>query len=587
MNNRIKTEWNFKLFYKNDKDPQIEKDFLFFEKSVLAFEKKYRNQNKYLTNSKNLLQACQDYEKLTSTPEYVKPYFYFNLRRDIDSSNDLLNAKANEYQEKLNKLNNRIIFFGLNLGKIEKDKQGVFLKDPQLKKYHYYLKKIFEDAKYNLPENEEKIINLYNIPANFMWADGFSKVLSESEINFKGEILPIAEALGIMSNLKTKDRRAIYSLINSKLKELSSFSEPEINAIFTTKKISDELRGFENPYQATVKSYENDEAVVENLVKVVTDNFKISHRFYNLKAKLIKENKLTYADRAASVGSISHSFSFDETVQIISRAFNRVDENYGNIFSNYLKNGQIDVYPKKGKIGTATCFGSYGLPTLVLLNHTNNYNSVLTLGHEMGHAIHTEMSHSQPGIYADYTMSVAETASTLFENFVFEEVFEKLSKKERIVALHNKINDAIATIFRQIACFNFEKELHETIRKEGYCSKEKIATIMNKHMKSYMGPIVDLKEEDGYFFANWSHIRRFFYVYSYAYGHLISSALYSEYKKDKSFKNKIEMFLKAGGSKSPEDIFADIGIDIRNPKFFENGIKLIEEDIKRLEKLVK
>lgn len=110
---------------------------------------------------------------------------------------------------------------------------------------------------------------------------------------------------------------------------------------------------------------------------------------------------------------------------------------------------------------------------------------------------------------------------------------------------------------------------------------------MNKHMKSYMGPIVDLKEEDGYFFANWSHIRRFFYVYSYAYGHLISSALYSEYKKDKSFKNKIEMFLKAGGSKSPEDIFADIGIDIRNPKFFENGIKLIEEDIKRLEKLVK
>ena len=587
MKNKIKTDWNFKLFYKNDKDPQIEKDFLFFEKAVLVFEKKYRNKNKHLIDASALLRACQDYEKLTSMAEYVKPYFYFNLRRDIDSSNDLLNAKANEYQEKLNKLNNKIIFFGLNLGKIEKDKQCVFLKDPQLKKYHYYLKKIFEDARYNLSENEEKIINLYNIPANFMWADGFSKVLSESEINFKGEILPIAEALGIMSNLKTKDRRAIYDLINKKLKELSPFSEAEINAIFTTKKISDELRGFENPYQATIKNYENEEKVVENLIKVVTDNFKISHRFYNLKAKLIKENKLTYADRAASVGSISHSFSFDETVQIISRAFNRVDEKYENIFSGYLKNGQIDVYPKKGKKGGAYCWGVYGLPTFVLLNHTNNYNSVLTLGHEMGHAIHTEMSHSQPGIYADYTMSVAETASTLFENFVFEEVFEKLSKKERIVALHNKINDAVATIFRQIACFNFEKELHETIRKEGYCSKEKIATIMNKHMKSYMGPIVDLKEEDGYFFANWSHIRRFFYVYSYAYGHLISSALYSEYKKDKSFKNKIEMFLRAGGSKSPEDIFADIGIDIRNPKFFENGIKLIEEDIKRLEKLVK
>jgi oligoendopeptidase F len=105
-------------------------------------------------------------------------------------------------------------------------------------------------------------------------------------------------------------------------------------------------------------------------------------------------------------------------------------------------------------------------------------------------------------------------------------------------------------------------------------------------MKNYLGPLFDLKEEDGYFFVNWSHIRRFFYVYSYAYGCLISNTLYQEYKKDKKFKDKIEQFLKAGGSKSPEDIFADIGIDIRNPKFFENGLKLIEEDVKRLEKLV-
>lgn len=587
MKKKIKTEWNFKLLYKGDNDPLIEKDFLVFERAVLAFEKKYRKEHKYLEDSNSLLKACQYYEKLTSMAEYVKPYFYFNLRRDVDSSNELLNAKANEYQEKLNKLNNRIIFFGLSLGKIEKNKQQAFLKDSKLKKYHYYLKKIFEDARYNLSEEEERIINLYNIPANFMWADGFSKVLSEAEIRFKGKVFPIAEALGIMSNLKTKDRRGIYDLINKKLKELSPFSEAEINAIFTTKKISDELRGYDNPYQATIKNYENEEKVIENLIKVVTDNFKISHRFYKLKAKLIKENKLTYADRAASVGSINKSFTFEDTVQIISKAFKNVDEKYFNIFDKYLKNGQIDVYPKKNKKGGAYCWGVYGLPTFVLLNHTNNYNSVLTLGHEMGHAIHTEMSHSQAGIYADYTMSVAETASTLFENFVFEEIFEKLSEKEKIIALHNKINDAIATVFRQIACFNFEKELHEIIRKEGYCSKEKIAKIMNKHMKSYLGPVVDLTEEDGYFFANWSHLRRFFYVYSYAFGHIISGALYFKYKKDENFKDKIEQFLKAGGSKSPEDIFTDIGVNIRDPKFFENGLKAIEEDIKRLEKLVK
>lgn len=586
MKKIIKTEWNFKLFYKSDKDPQIEKDFKTFEKAVVAFEKKYRNNNQYLKNQEKLLSACKDYESLTSMPEFIKPYFYFSLRRDVSSQDSFYEAKVNEYQEKLSRINNRIIFFGLSLGKIEKSKQKEFLKNIKLKKYHYYLKKIFEDAKYNLSESEEKIINLYNIPARSMWADGFSKVLSNQEVKFRGKLIPISEAFGLLSNLKTKERRDLNHKINQKLIANSDFCEAEINAVYTVKKISDELRGFENPYQSTVRGYENEEKVIDNLVKVVTDNYKISHRFYKIKKKLLGENALQYGDRAASVGTIKKSFSFEETVNIVSSAFLKADKKYSDIFNKYLENGQIDVYPKKGKRGGAYCWGSYGLPVFVLLNQTDNYNSVLTLGHEMGHAIHTEFAHSQPPIYADYSMSVAETASTLFENFVFEEVYDRLSTKEKVIALHNRINDSIATIFRQIACFNFEKELHETIRRNGYCSKEDMAKMMNKHMKSYLGPDFDLKEEDGYFFVNWSHIRRFFYVYSYAYGCLISSALYREYKKDKNFKDKIEQFLKAGGSKSPEDIFADIGVDIRNPKFFENGLKDIEEDIKRLEKLV-
>lgn len=587
MKNNIKTTWNFKLFYKNDKDPQIEKDFKTFEKAVTSFEKKYRNNSDCLKNTDKLLTSCKDYEKLMTMTEFVKPYFYFNLKKDIDSSNKFLNSKVNEYQEKLNKISNKIIFFGLNLGKIDVVKQKEFLKDSKLKKYHYYLLKIFEDAKYNLSEPEEKIINLYNISANTMWVDGLSKALSQAEVVFQGKALPINEALGILSDLKTKDRRKLGDLISLKLIEYSDFCEAEINAVYNTKKISDELRGFKNPYQETVKNYDNEEIVVDNLIKVVTDNYKISHRFYKIKAKLLREGRLNYSDRAASVGTINKNFSFEESVKIIRESFGNVDDKYSDIFNRYLKNGQIDVHPQKGKRGGAYCWGVYGLPTFVLLNDTGNYNSVLTIAHEMGHAIHTELSHGQPPVYADYTMSVAETASTLFENFAFEEIYKKLSSKEKIIALHNKINNSISTVFRQVACFNFEKELHETIRKNGYCSKEDISKIMNKHMKNYLGPVFDLKDEDGYFFVNWSHIRRFFYVYSYAFGHLISDALYLEYKKDNTFKHKIEQFLKAGGSKSPEDIFAEIGIDIRNPKFFENGLKAIEGDIKKLEKLVK
>lgn len=587
MKTSIKKDWNFKLFYKDDKDPQIEKDFKTFEKAVISFEKKHKKDKSYLSDNRKLLKALSDYEKLLAMPEYIKPYFYFQLRRDVDSDNKMLNAKANEYQQKLNLMGNKILFFVLSIGKIDKKKQKEFLTDKQLSKYKYFLKKIFDDSKYQLSEPEEKIINLYDTPANHMWVDGVSKIIGKQEVKFKNRKIPISEAFGLLSSLKTKDRRGLNNEINKKLIEVSDFSEAEINAVYTTKKISDELRGFKNPYQSTVKSYENEESVIENLVKTVTDNYYISHRFYKIKAKLLREKKLEYADRAASVGSISKNFSFEQAVFLVEKAYKKLGEKYTKIFQGYLDNGQIDVYPKKGKKGGAYCWGTYGLPTFILLNQTDNYNSVLTLGHEMGHAIHSEFSHSQSPIYADYTMSVAETASTLFENFVFEEIYEGLSKKEKIIALHNRINDNVATVFRQIACFNFEKELHETIRKDGYCAKEDIAKLMNKHMKNYLGPVFNLKDEDGYFFVNWSHLRRFFYVYSYAYGCLISNALYFEYKKDKNFKDKIEQFLKAGGSKSPEDIFADIGIDIRNPKFFENGLRAIEEDIKKLEKLVK
>jgi len=586
MKNQIKTEWNFKLFYKNEKDKQINLDFQKFEKAVLVFERKYRKTDIYLKDSRKLFSACQDFEKLTSSPEFLKPFFYFYLRQDINSNDKFTNAKVNEYKEKISKLNNKIIFFGLNLGKITKEKQKEFLRDGRLKKFHYFLKKIFENAKHELTEPEEKIINLLENPARSMWEDGFSKVLNNQEIIFRKKNIPISEAMGIMSNLRTKDRRLLGRLINQKLMEISDFCEVEINAVCTTKKISDELRGFHKPYSATIKSYENEEKVVLNLIDSVTKNFKIAHHFYKIKAKILKEKNLEYSDRSASVGVISRNFSFEETVNIISSAFSKVDNNFSEIFSGYLKRGHIDVCPKKGKRGGAYCWGACGLPTFILLNHTNDYNSVLTLGHEMGHAIHTELAHTQTPIYGDYTISVAETASTLFENFVFEEIYGKLSEKEKVVALHNKINGSISTIFRQIACFNFEKELHETIRRNGYCAKDDIAKIMNNHMKSYLGPVFELRDEDGYSFVSWSHIRRFFYVYSYAFGGLISDALYFEYKKDKKFKDKIEQFLKAGGSKSPEDIFADIGVDIRNPKFFENGLKLIEEDVKRLEKLV-
>ena len=583
----MKTEWNFSLFYKNENDPQIKKDVSEFSAEVSSFEKKYRNDLKYLADTESLLSACDDYEKLIAHVGCTKPRMYFYFLCDKFSDNKKFQSKMVEIESVYDKLMNEIVFFGLNLAKTSEENQKRFLNDKKLSKYKYFLENVFENAKYNLSEPEEKVINLLNQPAREMWIRGVEKALNQKEIVFNGKKMPITQGFATYYSLAKKDRRAMWDLLMEKMRELSDFAEAEMNALMYKKKIEDELRGFAKPYSSTIVQYQNEEKTVEGLIDVVTKNFSVAHRFYKIKAKLLKEKSLQYADRSAPVGETSTKFLFADAVSILKNAFGKFGEKYPAILDQYLINGHVDAFSKKGKRGGAYCWGSYATPTFVLLNHANNFNSVMTFGHEMGHAFHSEFSKSQPRIYTDYTISVAEVASTFFENLVFEEAFSKLTDKEKIIAMHDRLSDKVSKVFRQIACFNFENEIHMLQRKNGQVSKEEMASLMNKNMKSYLGPVFKFKEGDGYFFVDWIHLRNHFYVYAYAFGELISDALYFEYKKNPEFKNKVEEFLSAGGSKKPEDIFASIGINIRDPKFFEKGIQKIKEDIVVFEGLVK
>ncbi|MFA6338871.1 MAG: M3 family oligoendopeptidase [Candidatus Paceibacterota bacterium] len=580
---KIKTEWDLELLYK-DKD-QIPKDIETIKKAFTDFESNWKNRNDYLENEQILQEALHDIEALSLITDGCKPLMYYNYRQALNSQDKEAEAALNKLSNELMPYFNKCLFFSIKLGKISKDQQEHFLKANNLSKYKYFLKVLFNNAQYDLSEAEEKIMNLKSITSRELWINGSDKILNKQTINFKGKKLPISEASNKVRELPTKDRYALHNLYVQKLVELSDVAENEINAIVTDKKVNDELRGFKMPYSATILGYQNEEREILNLVETVTKNFSISHRFYKLKSKLLKLKKLKYADRSVSVGKTTKSISFNDSYKILQKAFDKADPQFAEILKHFAENGQIDVKPKKGKTGGAFCSSSTGNPTFVLLNHTPSINSAMTFGHEMGHAIHAELSKSQPILYQGHTISVAEVASTLFENFVFDEIFETLSEKEKIVAMHDRLNDDIATIFRQIACFNFELELHTKIREKGALPKEEIASLMNIHMKKYLGPSVDLTKEDGYFFVWWSHIRNFFYVYSYAYGQLISKSLYAEYKKDPKFIEKIKQFLSAGGSKSPEQIFKEVGIDTTNPNFFESGLKQIEEDIKKLEKL--
>jgi oligoendopeptidase F len=291
-------------------------------------------------------------------------------------------------------------------------------------------------------------------------------------------------------------------------------------------------------------------------------------------------------DINANVGKINKSFTFDESVDIVRSAFDSIDPRFSTYLEKYIGNGQIDVFPRIHKKSGAYCWKRTNLPTFVLLNHVSDFRGIRIFAHEMGHAIHGEFSRAQSTLYEACTISTAEVASKFFENVVFDSIFEKLSPEDQVIALHDNIIGSINSVFGQIALFNFEIELHETLRAIGFVSKEKMSELMVKHRMLYLGDAVKLNPEDGFLWVSLSHIRQYFYVYTYAYGELISSAMYAQYNKDKSFVTKLEKFLSAGGSDTPENIFKSIGVDTEKDEFWTAGLKAIDNQLDRLEKLV-
>lgn len=586
---KTQKEWNFKkLFYTSPRDPQITKDIASAKRAILAFEKKYKNQTGYLKSDTKLLQALNDYTRLHEKAFDSKPLYYLGLLLTAESDNTIARALQNKLSQELTEYGNKVIFFTLNLGKIPVKQQKIFLRSKKLKKYHHFLEQIFVWGKYDLSESEEKIKNHLSTPAYSMWKEGVSKVRSQQTVRFKGKDIPIEEGINMLSTLPKGQRRKLWNdIVDTYGENVGDFAEAEMNALLTYKKTMDDLRGFKHPYSSRILSNENTEKEVAMLAKVVTEHYPLCHRFYNLKKNILGLSHLEYVDRLARIGKINRKFTYLEALKRTQRAFEAFDPEFREILDFLAARGHIDVMPKKGKRGGAFCASTYGHPTMVLLNHTPTFTSVTTLAHEMGHAIHAEMSKGQLPMECEAGIAIAEVASTLFENTVFDDLFETLNDKEKIIALHDKINASMATIFRQIAFYNFEVELHETFRKEGYLSKSTMGNMFNTHMEAYLGKAMRMHERDGNSFIYVGHFRNPFYVYAYTYGELISSALYARYKADPSYVKEIKYFLSAGSSMKPSDMFKHIGIDTTKPSFFKEGLKNIEQDIDMLEKLTK
>ncbi|MBY0309837.1 hypothetical protein K2Q16_01690 [Patescibacteria group bacterium] len=583
----VKTEWDLAgLFYKSEKDPQIEADIKVTESEYQTFAKKYAKKD-FCASASALAAMLKEYHALASLPG-ERALYYFHYRHTLDANDHTAEQQLTLLSDRLTKLGNLVLFVPLTIGKIPKTTQKAYLREALLAPYRYALERIFLEAKHTLTEAEEKIMNLKSQTARGLWIAGTDKILNRKTVVYRGKTLPLNEAIEKTSSITPAERPALWRVVTNELKHWAEVAENEMNAIVLDKKINDELRGYTKPYEGKVQSYENDLASVEALVASMSkEGFALSQKFYKLKAAYHGMATLPYASKYDPIGE-EPAIPFDHAVEICRDVFYDTKTEYGEIFDSMLTKGQIDVYPKPNRSGGAFMSSAVELPTVVFLNHVNQFKSLETLAHEMGHAIHsTRAKVGQPHWYEGYSTTTAETASTFFEHLVFDAVYRGADTATKRTLLHDRITRDIATIQRQIAFFNFEVELHNRIRSEGGLTKEQMAKLMQKHLQSYLGPAVDVTEEDGYSFVYIGHFRSMFYVYTYAYGQLMSTLMHQKYVADKSYIEKVDQFFQAGGSNTVENIFRSIGIDAHKTETFTSALASLKADISEFARLAK
>ncbi len=579
--------WDMKgLYYKSITDPQIEKDVQATERAYLNFAKRYRTSD-FATNPKTLFKAVSELNKLDENPIYGKAGRYLGLLTALDSGDEAASKKLNLLSQRLTKAGNEMLFFGIELAKVPKQKQNELLKHPLLTDFKYDLKQLFENAKHQLTESEEKLLRQLGDCSYGMWVEMTEKMLGKRSITFKGEEIPVNSAFDRVGSLPFKDQPAFWKILMQEIAPLAEVVEHELTAVCTRKKLGDELRSYPKVYSAAVIGHEDNEKSVETLIAAVsTSGFELSKKFYKLKAKLHGQKKIDYSQRSASIGN-APVVDFSQATEICRDVFYGVNPTYGEIFDRILTNGQIDVYPKKGKRGGAFMTGETGQPTQVFLNQVDTIRALQTYAHEMGHAIHTERSKTQPAHYQDYSTTTAETASTFFEGLVFDAVLEQATPDKRALLLHDKIGGDVATIQRQIAFHNFELEMHTHVREQGAISHTELNQLMQKHMRAYCGPAVNISELDGHSYIYVSHFRYGFYVYTYTFGILMSSLMAENLKSDPSYSTQIDKFLTAGGSDTVANIFKSIGINTNKIETFEGGLDKMQAEITLLQKLTR
>lgn len=398
--------------------------------------------------------------------------------------------------------------------------------------------------------------------------------------------LPLPAIRNLAYDKDPNIRKKAYHAELEAYKKIEESSAAALNGIKGEVITVSKLRAFESPLEETLINSRMDQKTLHAMIGSIEEFLPIFHKYFRKKAEILgHENGLPFYDIFAPIGEVDIRFTYDEAIDYIVKNFNSFSKKLGTFVQSAYEKNWIDVEPRAGKRGGAFCSNIHPIEeSRILINFDGSFSNMTTLAHELGHAYHGSTLMDESILNTNYPMPIAETASIFCETIVVNAALEGADEKESLSILESSISDAAQVIIDIYSRFMFERSLFAARESHPLSIVELKETMMESQRKAY-GNGLDHSLLHPYMWLNKPHYYsagRNFYNFPYSFGLLFAKGLYSEYLKDQNkFVKEYDSLLNATGKNNIRDVALKMNIDIHDPEFFRNSLKLIEKDIEK------
>ncbi len=585
-------EWNLDDLYCGLDDPAIKRDLERTDAECAAFEDAYKGKLAALAAMGNggpaLAAAVRRYEAIDDLMGRLGSFAGL-----VHAGNTVDPARTKFYgdvQERLTAASIHLLFFTLELNRIEDAILEKAMDDPALGHYRPWLEDVRRYRPYQLEDRVEQLFHEKSVTAYSAWNRHFDAAIANLRFKVAGKSLAIEPVLNLLQDRSGAKRKAAAQALAHTFKDNVEQFALITNTLAKDKEISDRWRGFADIADERHLSNRVEREVVDALVAAVRAAYpRLSHRYYALKAKWFGKKRLPHWDRNAPLPQVPmRTVSWTEARNTVLTAYGAFSPKMAEIAERFFTERWIDAPVRPGKAP-----GAFSHPTTpsahpyVLLNYQGKPRDVMTLAHELGHGVHQVLAAPNGALMAPTPLTLAETASVFGEMLTFRKLLAATrNQRERKAMLAAKVEDMINTVVRQIAFYTFERAAHSE-RKNGELTAAQIGELWLDVQRESLGPAIELKPGYETF---WCYIPHFihspFYVYAYAFGDCLVNSLYAVYENAaEGFAERYLAMLAAGGTKHHSELLAPFGLDARDPAFWQRGLAVIGRMISELESL--